>query len=83
MKMKPNQPKIASLVRLYRKSVESLERLKSERFYHGTGVIVNHPRYKGPGIAVTDGECWPDHVAVSLPNGNTWRYPIETVQPIP
>ena len=76
------QPKVASIVQLYRKSVESLERIKSERFYHGTDVIVNDPRYKGPGVAVTDNWCPPDQVTVSLPNGNSWRYPIESVEPI-
>lgn len=82
MKMKTNPPNVASIVRLYRKSMESLERIKSERFYHGTDVMVNDPRYKGPGVAVTDTYCPPNEVTVSLPNGNSWRYPIESVEPI-
>lgn len=71
----------SALLGRYRQSVRALEKVKAENFYHGTPVEVNHPRYKGPGIAVTDGDCWPDHVAVSLPNGNTWRYPLESVRP--
>lgn len=73
--------KAGSLLAQYRRSVKSLEILKAKHFHHGTPVIVDCARYKGPGIAVTDGECWPDHVAVSLPNGNTWRYPLEAVEP--
>ncbi len=69
------------LIARYRRAVESLEKFKVTHFCHGTKVIVDNPRYKGPGVAVTDGTCWPDHVAVSLPNGNTWRYPIENVRP--
>lgn len=80
--MTKNQQNVTSIVRIYRNSVQSLERIKSERFYHGTDVIVNNPRYKGPGIAVTDNWCPPDQVTVSLPNGNSWRYPIESVEPI-
>jgi hypothetical protein len=80
--MTTNELKVASAVRVYRRSVQSLERIKSERFYHGTDVIVDDPRYKGPGVAVTDNWCPPDQVTVSLPNGNYWRYPIESVEPI-
>ena len=77
------RPLIRSTVLLgrYRRAVKALERLKAKHFYHGTPVTVYHARYKGPGIAVTDGDCWPDHVAVSLPNGNTWRYPLESIRP--
>lgn len=70
-----------ALLGRYRRAVKSLEKLKANHFYHGTPVTVKHARYVGPGMAVTDGECWPDHVSVSLPNGNTWRYPIESVRP--
>jgi hypothetical protein len=66
----------------YRRAKKALEKIKAQDFHHGTAVSVNNPRYRGHGIAVTDGECWPDHVAVSLLNGNTWRYPIESVHPI-
>lgn len=80
----PVDPDRAALVRVvgrYRRAVKSLEKLKAKLFYHGTPVWVNDARYTGPGVAVTDGECWPDHVAVSLPNGNTWRYPVTSVWP--
>lgn len=75
--------RLTRLLRRYRQSVKSLEKLKAREFYHGTPVMVSCDRYVGPGVAVTDGDCWPDHVAVSLPNGNTWRYPIESVRPAP
>ena len=84
MKPKAKSPRLvgsSALLGRYRRAVKSLEKLKTKHFYHGTPVTVNCPRYKGPGVAVTDGTCWPDHVAVSLPNGNTWRYPIEAVRP--
>lgn len=77
--MTNNQKKILSD---YRKSVESIENLKWELFRPGTDVFVDSERYYGPGISVIDITCWPDHVAVSLPNGNTWRYPIESVEPL-
>lgn len=79
----PSLPLIRSsaLLGRYRRALKSLEKFKAKHFYHGTPVTVNCARYKGPGVAVTDGECWPDHVAVSLPNGNTWRYPLEAVRP--
>ena len=72
---------ISALLSRYRRAVKSLEKLKAKHFYHGTPVAVNCRRYKGNGLAVTDGECWPDHVAVSLPNGSTWRCPLEAVVP--
>lgn len=81
-KSQPTRPGgIRALLARYRRAVKSLEKLKAKQFYHGTTVTVNCARYKGPGVAVTDGDCWPDHVAVSLPNGNTWRYPLESVRP--
>jgi hypothetical protein len=69
------------LLERYRRAWTALEQYKSTHFYHGTPVTVSHPRYTGLGVAVTDGTCWPDHVAVRLPNGNTWRYPMEYVKP--
>lgn len=84
MKPKAKSPRLvgsSALLGRYRRAVKSLEKLKAKCFYHGTPVTVNCQCYKGPGVAVTDGECWPDHVAVSLPNGNTWRYPLEAVRP--
>lgn len=72
---------ISDLLGRYRCAVLALEKVKAERFYHGTPVTVDDERYRGPGIAVTDGTCWPDFVAVALPNGNTWRYPMENVRP--
>lgn len=69
------------LLRRYRQAVKSLEKLKAREFYDGTPVIVNYYHYEVPGVAVTDNGCSPDHVAVSLSNGNTWRYPIEAVKP--
>ena len=65
----------------YRRALDELEKCKSERYYHGTPVMVDCPRYKGPGVAVTDNQCPPDQVAVSLENGNTWWYPMEAVRP--
>ena len=41
--MTKNQTTVASIILIYRKAVESLERIKSERFYHGIDVIVNDP----------------------------------------
>lgn len=65
----------------YRRALKALEKWKAKRFYHGTPVIVSCERYEGPGIAVSDGQCPPDRVAVSLPNGNTWWYDVESVRP--
>ena len=65
----------------YRLALARLERWKSETFYHGTPVMVDNPRYHGPGVAVSDNSCWPDHVTVCLPNGNCHRYPMEFVRP--
>lgn len=72
-----------SLLGRYRQAQRELERVKAEHFRHGTPVEVSDPRYHGRGLAVTDHTCWPDHVSVSLPNGNTWRYPMESVRPKP
>ena len=63
----------------YQRALGELEKAKAELFYHGSEVDVYDPRYQGPGLAVTDGQCPPDQVAVSLPNGNTWWYPIDAV----
>lgn len=84
LKAKPPRLRgLNALLARYRRAVKDLEKLKAEHFYHGAAVTVSDPRYKGPGVAVKYGECWPDHVAVSLPNGNTRRYPLESVQPNP
>lgn len=61
---------------------DRLERAKLTVFPHGAEVLVNCERYKGPGIAVSDSQCPVDQVAVCLPNGNTWFYPIESVRAV-
>lgn len=71
----------SALVKLYRQRRDQVEAFKAKVFYHGTPVWVNAPRYVGPGLAVSDHQAPPDQVAVALPNGNTWRYDIEHVQP--
>lgn len=65
----------------YRRALAELEKCKADRFYHGTPVTVDCPRYKGPGTAVTDNQCPPDKVAVLLENGNVWWYPMESCRP--
>ena len=77
------RPLIRSTVLLgrYRSVVRALERRRAKHFYHGTPVMVMCNRYHGQGVAVTDHLCPPDKVAVALPNGNTWWYPMEAVRP--
>ncbi len=66
----------------YRNAVKSLEDLKANELPRGARVLVNHERYSGEGVVATDSECPPDQVAVLLPNGNVWRYPLESVRAI-
>jgi hypothetical protein len=66
----------------YRSSRDRLEMEKARIYYHGRAVRVDCDRYRGMGMSVTDNLCPPDQVAVSLPNGNTWRYALEDVMPV-
>ena len=45
-------------------------------FKAGDAVLVDHPRYKGPGIV---DHAAPAVVYVKLGNGNVWAYEVETV----
>lgn len=69
------------LLAIFRGCGEALEAYKGRALFHGCKVVVDSPRYKGPGVAVCDNTCWPDRVAVALPNGNTWHYEVECVKP--
>lgn len=71
-----------SILKRYRAALAALEKARAKRFYHGTPVLVSCRRYSGPGTAVTDNQCPPDQVAVLLPNGNVWWYPIEALRPL-
>ena len=46
----------------------------------GAKVIVDHPRYHGPGIVSFDSAIHKRYVAVTLGNGNTWHYERDTVR---
>lgn len=47
--------------------------------HSGARVFVRHPRFTGLGVMVLDGDAREDNVAVRLPNGHVWWYPIDTV----
>ena len=69
-------------VRQYRELRERVLELKRERFPMGCRVKVEHRRYEGPGVIESEVCGLPtDQIAVLLPNGNVWWYPIESVVP--
>ena len=71
---------LEALLTSYRACHNALVIHRTQQFPSGTEVKVNVPgRYVGPGVAVQDG-CPADQVAVRLPNGNTWWYPLDCVQ---
>lgn len=73
--------KARSVMMRFRAARRALERYKGDRFYPGTPVVVDCARYTGPGMAVTDNQCPEDQVAVRVPSGNVWWYPIEYCRP--
>ena len=55
-------------------------RLEPPLFVEGQHVIVNNPRYHGPGIVQYDsGVPRRRVIGVLLGNGNVWNYEVETV----
>lgn len=65
----------------FRAAYEALVTYSKAEFPCGSKVRVNNPgRYVGPGISRGPASGYPDKLAVELPNGNTWWYPIETIE---
>lgn len=69
--------RIFQVIQEWRHLALILKHHKGTRFPAGSNVIVKAPRYKGPGVVAGDSECPADHLAVRLPNGNVWFYPLE------
>lgn len=68
-------------VMVLRSDFDELQRSLAGKQHLRGPVMVNADRYRGPAVAVLDGE--PDEfIACLLENGNVWWYPRETVQPI-
>ena len=70
---------INRLVDQFRMSQRGLADYKARHFPMGTPVMVDCPRYTGPGVVDGDSGCPPDKVPVTLGNGNVWWYPIEAL----
>lgn len=66
----------------YRESREFLKSYKQRHFRRGTPVRVNHPKYRGTGVAMDPETGRPDRITVKLANGNEWTYEFECVQPL-
>lgn len=69
------------LLAAYERARGKLEVYKAVTFYHGTQVCVECPRYKGPGVALSDTMLEPDRVAVKLPNGIVQVHELQHVMP--
>lgn len=53
----------------------------SDGRYHGEGIVTDRGNHYDSQLVVTgDGRL---KIAVLIPNGNTWLYPIDNVEPIP
>jgi hypothetical protein len=73
------KPEELAQLKLYRNLTDLLLKARMKNFPHGSRVLVDCARYKGPGTAVVncDKDVPLDQLSVQLDNGNVWWYPIE------
>ena len=69
------------LLTAYEKARDDLESYKSATFYHGDEVWVESPKYKGPGVVLTDNQLGPDRIAVLIPRAGVRYFGLEHVMP--